>query len=264
MIIYDRLKKDPDLVKEMMTRIEEMSSRASTSKVKLFEEMKGSLTAHLRAEEKVFYDAMKREKSAHDSTLEGYEEHHVADLLMREISRLSPSDEKWKAKFTVLKECVEHHIDEEGRRNRAGQGNFRRCQGAGARRCLYRRKRETDGQNRVNEGRTGRYVLHVYEFGNMTISDLHRPGISQSPQSGSPPSWVILLSASLLAIGMMWRASASTAPRDHPGPIPVGSIPRHGKMGAVGPQPHPPKSLGPDGRTYCCGSINASPVTGYC
>ena len=40
MIIYDELKNDHDAVKEMMTRIVEMSSRASTSKVKLFEEMK--------------------------------------------------------------------------------------------------------------------------------------------------------------------------------------------------------------------------------
>lgn len=113
MTIYDELKKDHDQVHEMMTRIEEMSSRASTSKVKLFEEMKAALTAHLRTEEKVFYDAIKPEKSAHDIALEGYEEHHIADLLMREISRLSPSDDKWTAKFTVLKENVEHHVEEE-------------------------------------------------------------------------------------------------------------------------------------------------------
>lgn len=113
MLIYNELKKDHDQVKEMMTRIEEMSSRASTSKVRLFEEMKAALTAHLRAEEKVFYDALKREKGAHNSALEGWEEHHVADVLMREIARLSPNDEKWTAKFTVLKETVEHHVQEE-------------------------------------------------------------------------------------------------------------------------------------------------------
>jgi hypothetical protein len=113
MIIYDELKKDHDQVKEMMTRIEEMSSRASTSRVRLFEEMKSALTVHLRAEEKIFYEAIKPDKNAHDSALEGYEEHHLADVLMREISRLSPSDERWTAKFTVLKESVEHHVEEE-------------------------------------------------------------------------------------------------------------------------------------------------------
>jgi membrane protein len=53
----------------------------------------------------------------------------------------------------------------------------------------------------------------------MTISDMHQPSVNQAPQSESPPpSWVILLSASLLAIGMMWRASASRSPQDHLGP----------------------------------------------
>jgi membrane protein len=53
----------------------------------------------------------------------------------------------------------------------------------------------------------------------MTISDVHQPSINQAPQSGSPPpSWAILLSASLLAIGMMWRASASRSRQDYPGP----------------------------------------------
>lgn len=112
MIIYDELKKDHGEVKELLMRIEETSSRAST-KAKLFEEMKAALTAHSRAEEKVFYDAMKPDKSARDSAYEGYEEHHVVDVLMREISRLAPGDPKWTAKFTVLKENVEHHIEEE-------------------------------------------------------------------------------------------------------------------------------------------------------
>lgn len=113
MTIYDELKKDHDQVKEIMSRIAAMSSRATTSKAKLFEEMKAALSAHLRAEEKVFYDALKRERTARDSALEGYEEHHIADVLMREISRLPPDDEKWAAKFAVLKESVEHHVAEE-------------------------------------------------------------------------------------------------------------------------------------------------------
>ncbi|HEU0154869.1 MAG TPA: hemerythrin domain-containing protein [Stellaceae bacterium] len=113
MTIYDELKKDHDDVKEMLGRIEQMSPRASTSKERLFEQLKAAMTAHSRAEEKVLYDAMKPEETTHDDALEGYEEHHVVDLLMREIARLAPTDEKWTAKFTVLKENIEHHIQEE-------------------------------------------------------------------------------------------------------------------------------------------------------
>jgi hemerythrin-like domain-containing protein len=48
-----------------------------------------------------------------DDVLESYEEHHVADVLVVELSMLKPGDERFVAKTTVLIENVEHHIDEE-------------------------------------------------------------------------------------------------------------------------------------------------------
>ncbi len=48
-----------------------------------------------------------------DDVLESYEEHHVADVLCLELSMLSPQDERFDAKTTVLIENVEHHIAEE-------------------------------------------------------------------------------------------------------------------------------------------------------
>ena len=45
--------------------------------------------------------------------LEAYEEHHVVDMVMGEIETTAPSDETWMAKFMVMKENLEHHIEEE-------------------------------------------------------------------------------------------------------------------------------------------------------
>jgi hemerythrin-like domain-containing protein len=45
--------------------------------------------------------------------LEGYQEHHVADVIVLELHTLAKDDEKWGAKFKVLKESLEHHIQEE-------------------------------------------------------------------------------------------------------------------------------------------------------
>jgi Hemerythrin HHE cation binding domain len=112
MSIYDELKADHDKAKSVLQELLE-SKQPSRSKQKIFEELKRELTVHFRAEEKVFYNRIKEEKEAKDSVLEGNEEHHMADLLLKEISRLGPSDERWKAKLTVLKEAVEHHIEEE-------------------------------------------------------------------------------------------------------------------------------------------------------
>lgn len=113
MSIYDELKTDHEKAKALLSELAESSPRASKAKEKLFEELKAAMTAHSRAEEKIFYDAIKTAKEAKDDALEGYEEHHVVDVLFREISRLSPGDERWKAKMTVLKENIEHHIKEE-------------------------------------------------------------------------------------------------------------------------------------------------------
>jgi hypothetical protein len=44
---------------------------------------------------------------------EAEEEHHVVDVLSREIMGLKPDDPEYAAKFTVLYENVEHHIEEE-------------------------------------------------------------------------------------------------------------------------------------------------------
>ena len=48
-----------------------------------------------------------------DDVLESYEEHHVADVLVSELAAMSPEDERFDAKTTVLIENVEHHIQEE-------------------------------------------------------------------------------------------------------------------------------------------------------
>ena len=48
-----------------------------------------------------------------DDVLESYEEHHVADVLCMELAAMSPDDERFVAKTTVLIESVRHHMDEE-------------------------------------------------------------------------------------------------------------------------------------------------------
>jgi hypothetical protein len=45
--------------------------------------------------------------------LEAYEEHHVVDMVMAEIDGVAYDDEEWGAKFKVMKENLEHHIEEE-------------------------------------------------------------------------------------------------------------------------------------------------------
>ena len=105
------LKDDHDKVKELLTELESTTERGVKTRAELFSTIKGELTVHEIIEEEIFYPALKDQ--AKDIVLEGYEEHHVVDLLMRELEDLDVTDETWGAKALVMKENIEHHIEEE-------------------------------------------------------------------------------------------------------------------------------------------------------
>ena len=107
------LKTDHDKVKKLLTELETTTERGVKTREELFATIKGELTIHEVIEEEIFYPALKSHPKAKDIVLEGYEEHHVVDLLMGELESLDVSDEAWGAKALVMKENIEHHIEEE-------------------------------------------------------------------------------------------------------------------------------------------------------
>ena len=109
------LKADHDKVKDLLNQLESTTERGVKTREELFATIKGELTVHETIEEEIFYPALKEHPKAKDLVLEAYEEHHVVDTVMAELEGLDVSDETWGAKATVMKENVEHHIEEEER-----------------------------------------------------------------------------------------------------------------------------------------------------
>jgi hemerythrin superfamily protein len=73
-----------------------------------------ALTVHTYLENEVMYpEVRKLLPDLQDDVLESYEEHHVADLLCAELHTMTPDDERFDAKTTVLIENVSHHVEEE-------------------------------------------------------------------------------------------------------------------------------------------------------
>ncbi len=107
------LKADHDKVKKILADGEETTERAEVTRTELFEKIKAEMLIHERIEEEIFYPALKSHPKAKDIVLEGYEEHHVVDEIMGELEALPVTDETWGAKFKVMKENIEHHIEEE-------------------------------------------------------------------------------------------------------------------------------------------------------
>ncbi|HEX7247444.1 MAG TPA: hemerythrin domain-containing protein [Actinomycetota bacterium] len=107
------LKADHDEVKKMLADLEDTTERAEKTRTEGLATLKHELEIHEAIEEEIFYPALKEHPKTKDLALEGYEEHHVVDTIMGELEGVEPSDETWMAKFSVMKENLEHHISEE-------------------------------------------------------------------------------------------------------------------------------------------------------
>ena len=107
------LKADHDKVKKILAQGESTTERGEKTRTELFAKLKEEMLIHERIEEEIFYPALKEHPKTKEITLEAYEEHHVVDMVMKEIEGLPFDDERWGAKFTVMKENIEHHIEEE-------------------------------------------------------------------------------------------------------------------------------------------------------
>ncbi len=104
------LKKDHDTVKDLFSKFEKTESRPA--KKKIVEQALTELKIHAALEEEIFYPAV-RKRVGNDIMNEADEEHHVAKVLIAELSEMDGHEDYYDAKFTVLAENVRHHIREE-------------------------------------------------------------------------------------------------------------------------------------------------------
>ena len=108
------LKADHKEIRKLFADFEKAGDNAQATKKRLVDKIIELLTVHTYIENEVMYPRVRALlPDLEDDILESYEEHHVADLLVMELSSMSASDERFTAKTTVLIENVTHHIQEE-------------------------------------------------------------------------------------------------------------------------------------------------------
>lgn len=110
---FQLLKEDHQKVSGIFQQIEPTTERAEKTRTELFAKLKEELDIHARIEEAIFYPAIKRAAETREIVLEGFEEHHVIKMLLKELESMPVDTEQWAAKIKVLKENVEHHVEEE-------------------------------------------------------------------------------------------------------------------------------------------------------
>ena len=99
------LKQDHQKVKELFEQCQ--AAKDKKRQKQIFKEIKTELETHTPLEETIFYPAIEEYEELKDMVLESLEEHKQVKTVLREMSRLSPSSERFKLKFKVLKDDVE-------------------------------------------------------------------------------------------------------------------------------------------------------------
>jgi len=111
--ILDTLKREHEEVKSLLADLQDAES--VTERAELVRKIKAALVPHTKAEEKAVYDAIiaTSEDEAQTDGLEGYLEHEWASKTLERLEAADPSSAEHKAAAKVLKDLVEHHIEEE-------------------------------------------------------------------------------------------------------------------------------------------------------
>lgn len=114
MLATDLLKEQHREVEELFKKVEKTDE--ARARRDLATKILSKLEIHTTIEEELFYPAYRDgagTKKGEELTLEAYEEHHVVKLVLAELPSIDPKAENFEAKMTVLKELIEHHVEEE-------------------------------------------------------------------------------------------------------------------------------------------------------
>jgi hemerythrin superfamily protein len=98
--------------RQIEDRLERLLEAEAGQRASLFGPTADALVAHVTIEEKIFYPAVKAQRTE-DILLGSLEEHLSIKRVLADLLALSPEDATFEAKLHVLKEQVEHHHEEE-------------------------------------------------------------------------------------------------------------------------------------------------------
>jgi hemerythrin superfamily protein len=116
--VLDTLKKEHDELQELLANL--VDSDSATERKSLLKRVKLALVPHSKAEEMIVYDAVIAAKSEEQKNqidgAEGYVEHALASATLLQLDKITPaSSPDFTAHAKVLKELIDHHVQEEER-----------------------------------------------------------------------------------------------------------------------------------------------------
>ncbi|WP_236207629.1 hemerythrin domain-containing protein [Pseudomonas tohonis] len=110
------LKQDHVTVKVLLEQLKNTTERGVKTRTELLRRIEIELLIHTTIEEQIFYPAFKAAGEKDESVMwaEAKEEHRTVDsLVLPDLKQTPPSSLEFAGRAKVLKELVEHHIEEE-------------------------------------------------------------------------------------------------------------------------------------------------------
>ena len=112
--LLDTLKEEHELVSDLLKKLVESDN--ARERRSLVSQIKANLVPHVKAEQKVLYDAIiaLKDKDAQKDGEEGYIEHALASKTLSDLEKISDAaSPEFLATAKVLRELVEHHVKDE-------------------------------------------------------------------------------------------------------------------------------------------------------
>ena len=112
----DLLKADHERVKALLNQLSETTERAVKKRTDLLAKLEMEVTLHTRLEEEILYPAFKKAGGKDEEKMyyEAKEEHRTVDsLVIPDLKETDPGTPEFAGRAKVVKELLEHHIDEE-------------------------------------------------------------------------------------------------------------------------------------------------------
>ncbi|MCY1413190.1 hypothetical protein D9M71_286160 [compost metagenome] len=112
----DLLKADHEKVKTILSQLSESTDRAIKKRTELLDKLEMEISIHTKLEEEILYPAFKAAGTKEQDIMyfEAKEEHRTVDsLVLPDLKQTDPGTVQFAGRVKVVKELLEHHIDEE-------------------------------------------------------------------------------------------------------------------------------------------------------
>jgi hemerythrin-like domain-containing protein len=108
----EMLKQQHREVEELFEELEGAGENAKKTKERLFKQIADAMAIHSEIEEKLFYPEAKTDDTE-ELLREAVEEHLSVKRVIADLMESGPEDDQFDARCKVLKEQIEHHVEEE-------------------------------------------------------------------------------------------------------------------------------------------------------